>query len=114
MIQNRMSDASNKQTSMDVRNAEESSLTALVTKFAALKRAIEDLEVEIAPVKANLTKIVTGMGGSLEIGEYRLNVTDVHRENFNLKAACEKLDKRILRPFITDSNYQALRLTRKV
>lgn len=111
---NPISDASNKQLSIDTKEAEESSLIALVTKFAALKNAIEDLEVEMAPVKANLTKVVAGMGGKLEIGEFRLNVADVTRENFNLKAACEKLDRRVLRPFISETKYQALRLTRKV
>lgn len=111
---NPTSDASNKQTSIDTKAAEQSSIEALVKEFAGLKSQLEALEVEIAPVKANLIKIVSGMGGKLEIGEYRLNVADVTRESFNLKAACEKLDRRVLRPFISESSYKALRLTRKV
>jgi hypothetical protein len=45
-----------------------------------------------------------------EIAGYRCAVIEVERDNFNLKKALEKLDGRVLRPFITTSKYTQLRV----
>jgi hypothetical protein len=45
-----------------------------------------------------------------EIAGFVCSVSDVERDNFNLKKALEKLDGRVLRPFITTSKYTQLRI----
>lgn len=111
---NPVSDASINQTAIDLGDAEKASVWALLQEFAALKNALEDAETALAPVKAAMLKTVTAMGGRLEMGGYTVTVVDVERDVFNLKAAREKLDGRILKPFITKSKYPAIRLTRKI
>jgi hypothetical protein len=66
---------------------------------AAMKRLRNVLEVAVgaAPEKKAV------------IAGFKFALVEVERDNFNLKKALEKLDGRVLRPFITTSRYTQLR-----
>jgi hypothetical protein len=68
---------------------------------AAMKRLRNVIEVAIAE-EPEKRAVIAG---------FRFALVTVERDNFNLKKALEKLDGRVLRPYITTSRYTMLKVS---
>jgi len=80
-------------------------------EYLRLKAQAAELEAAMKRLR-NVLEVAVGESPDrrAEIAGVTFALVDVERENFNLKKALEKLDRRALRPFITTSRYTQLRV----
>jgi hypothetical protein len=82
-----------------------------VREYARLKNEAAELETHLKRLR---NVIEVALSGEPEhkatIAGIHLSLVEVERDNFNLKKAMEKLDGRVLRPYITTSRYTMLKL----
>ena len=72
-------------------------------KLKELREAIKDLEKEKRAIEGELEPLFKEHGCRYESELIKASMSTFKRENFQLKRACEELDKRILKPYITES-----------
>ena len=82
--------------------------------YVGLRKQIEALEGELKPIRDALTASVMGMGGKVEVDDFKLHACEITRESFRLTEALKVLDRRSLSPFITSSTYPQLTVRRKL
>ena len=83
---------------------------SVITQYLEAKAKLEADESALKALRLEVEPMVIAAGGTLIQDNVTLKLIDIERENFNLKAAKETLDGRILRPFISISEYKQLRV----
>lgn len=86
----------------------------VVNEYLEAKRKFEEAEANLKKLRVEVEPLVAAAGGTLIQDNVVLKLIDMERENFNLKAAKEKLDMRQLNPFISISEYKQLRIQVKL
>jgi transposase len=92
-----------------------SPVTALenaVAQYVDAKRAIERLEAVMKTHKPAIEEALRASGGKAEIAGHKLSLVEFERESFSLSEAKEKLDLRMLRPFIKSTQVVQVRIGR--
>lgn len=86
-------------------------LDEAAAEYMRLKAQSAELEAALKRIR-NVLEVAVGSAPEkrAEIAGFKFALVEVERDNFNLKKALEKLDKRTLRPFITTSRYTQLRV----
>lgn len=83
-----------------------------VKRYEELNEEIKKLQAEQKSLKNDIIDAIKESGSKeLVINDLKACISEYSRESFQLKKALETLDKRILKPFINESN--VIRLTIK-
>jgi cell division septum initiation protein DivIVA len=82
----------------------------LIETHQELQKELKELQRQEKELRALIIQEL-GEKSQESIGDYIVKLSRYERESFSLKKALEKLDKRVLKPFITVS--EAVRLTIK-
>lgn len=83
-----------------------------VAQYVDAKRAIERLELVMKSHRPVIEEALQAAGGKSEIAGHKLSLVQFERESFSLKEAKERLDLRILKPFITVTAVSQIRIGR--
>ena len=85
-----------------------------IEQYLEAKRAFDQAEAELKTLRLKVEPLVVAAGGTLMHGNVEIKLVPTEREVFNLRNAKEKIDGRILRPFISISEYNQLRVKVKL
>lgn len=90
------------------------SVEEAVKEYVAQKKEIERLERQIAKLKPIIeSRLEAEPEHKALIAGYLVSLTEISRELFDLKGAREKIDGRVLRPYLKTVTYQQLRVAYK-
>jgi hypothetical protein len=87
-------------------------LETAVVQYIEAKRAIERLEKVKEQHRDAIESALRDAGGKLEVAGYPLSLVEFPRDTFLLKEAREKLDMRVLKPFIKTGMVSQIRVGR--
>ena len=88
------------------------SLETAVAEYVDCKRSIERLEAIMRSHKPMIEEALRASGGKAEIAGHKLTLVEFERESFSLTEAKERLDMRMLRPYIKSAQVVQVRIGR--
>lgn len=95
-------------------DTKEQTLEMVAKEYKNIKAQIEALEESLKPFKSTLEEAALAAPDmKLDLDGYKVILSEVSRENFDLKTAKIKLGVEIVAPFVKVSNYTQLRVTVK-
>lgn len=94
------------------KKASKASVETAVAEYVDAKRAIERLEAVMKLHRPVIEEALQASGGKAEIAGHKLTLVQFEKESFSLSEAKEKLDLRMLRPFIKKSDVTQIRVGR--
>lgn len=79
-------------------------------EYDRLGAQIKALEKRRSELQERFEPVLWAAGGSLQIGQYQLSITEQERESFSIKNAAQALGRATIEPFISRSAYTTLRV----
>lgn len=87
-------------------------LEFMASEYCKAKQQIKKIEESVEAYKQILISAAKESGGKLVVGEYQIASSEKTRENFSLSKAKAVIDMNILKPFLSETRFDDLRVKR--